>query len=263
MVAALHLLVVEDNAVNQVVARRLLESQGHRVDIAENGAEAVDAVRRTTYQAVLMDCQMPVMDGYQATRIIRAAEGGSRHTPIIAMTAGAMAEDRERCLAAGMDDYIAKPVRGHELAEVLQRWTNRHNGQRVDRDVTAPPGPLGEPRSAVLDPTVIAQLAELDQGHGGVAELVAMYVHDAQARIEELHIAIREHNATEIKQISHSLKGSSANLGARDLAAICAELEQTADNSFADSSRAVHRAEAELTLVRTALEQAFPPASGN
>jgi signal transduction histidine kinase/DNA-binding response OmpR family regulator len=127
-VTASHLLVVEDNAVNQRVAVRMLEKQGHSVDVVVNGEEAVRAVSLVHYDAVFMDCQMPIMDGYDATRTIRAAEGRGRHTPIIAMTAGAIVGDQEKCLSAGMDDYIAKPVDFDELALIVNRWV----GEPVD-----------------------------------------------------------------------------------------------------------------------------------
>ncbi|HEY4914849.1 MAG TPA: response regulator [Candidatus Dormibacteraeota bacterium] len=115
-------LVVEDNAANLKVTVRMVERLGYRADVAANGAEAVSILQRVPYDAVLMDCQMPEMDGYEATRLIRANENGGRHVPIIAMTAAALAGDRERCLAAGMDDYISKPVKLHVVAALLERW---------------------------------------------------------------------------------------------------------------------------------------------
>jgi two-component system sensor histidine kinase/response regulator len=117
-------LVVEDNAINQLVARGLLSRLGFEADLAANGQEALSALDRTAYAAVLMDCQMPVMDGYTATAEIRRREGGSRHIPIIAMTAGALAGDEERCLAAGMDAYLPKPINSTHLETVLTRWVS-------------------------------------------------------------------------------------------------------------------------------------------
>ena len=118
-------LIVEDNAANLKVAMRMIERLGYRADKAGNGIEAVRVLDRMDYDAVLMDCQMPEMDGYEATRQIRRHEKEGRHTPIIAMTASAMAGDRERCLAAGMDDYISKPIKLHVVAAVLERWLGR------------------------------------------------------------------------------------------------------------------------------------------
>jgi CheY-like chemotaxis protein len=117
-----HFLVVEDNLVNQKVATAMLVNQGHRVDVASSGHDAVRAMSESFYDMVFMDCQMPGMDGFEATRSIRITEGSDRHTPIIAMTAGAMVGDRETCLAAGMDDYLTKPVRRDEFARAVDRW---------------------------------------------------------------------------------------------------------------------------------------------
>ena len=116
------ILVVDDNAANQKVAMRMVERLGYRGDVASTGADAVTMLGRGHYDAVLMDCQMPELDGFDASRQIRHNERGGRHVPIIAMTADAGSTERERCLAAGMDDYISKPVKLHVVAAVLERW---------------------------------------------------------------------------------------------------------------------------------------------
>jgi CheY-like chemotaxis protein len=134
----LHVLVAEDNPVNQRLAIRMLEKLGYRAHIVENGEEAIAAVRKREYGCVLMDCQMPGVDGYEATARIRALEGAGRRTPIIAVTASAMQGDRERCIAVGMDDYIAKPMR----LEVLRAALEPHlgEGERWGRAARAPAG---------------------------------------------------------------------------------------------------------------------------
>jgi CheY-like chemotaxis protein len=120
-------LVVEDNAANLKLTVRLVERLGYQTDVAANGADALGMIERTQYDAVLMDCQMPEMDGYEATKLIRKSETSRRHLPIVAMTADALSGDRERCLAAGMDDYISKPVKLHVVAAVLGRWLSHSN----------------------------------------------------------------------------------------------------------------------------------------
>lgn len=146
-----HVLVVEDNAVNQLVAREMVSKLGYGVDVVTDGAEAVSAVAASTYAAVLMDCHMPVMDGFEATRAIRTAEGAG-HVPIIAMTAGAMDEDRERCLAAGMDDFLTKPVDLDALGKTLKRWV--------------PPAPSHASEKPALDEARLDALRQLGPADG-------------------------------------------------------------------------------------------------
>lgn len=122
------MLLAEDDLTNQKVAVAMLDGGGYMVDVVSDGMAAVRAALANQYDVVLMDCQMSEMDGYQATAAIRAAEGGGRRTPIVALTAGAMQEDRERCFAAGMDDYLAKPVRIADVLAVAARWVGRPAG---------------------------------------------------------------------------------------------------------------------------------------
>jgi CheY-like chemotaxis protein len=216
-------LVVEDNATNQQVAARMLEKRGYCVDAVANGREAVDALARIPYDLVLMDCQMPEMDGYAATTEIRRREraqgAAARRTPIIAMTANALKGDAEKCLAVGMDDYLPKPVTVQRLETVLTRW----------RPQTGP----GAPDEAV-DANALATLRDL-QGAGRpdlLAELLAVYLRDAPPRLAALHEAVAHADAEALRRAAHSLKGSSSQIGAVQIARLCAELEgqvRTAD----------------------------------
>ena len=212
-------LVVEDNAVNQRVAVRMLETRGYRADAVANGREAVDALARRPYNLVLMDCQMPEIDGYAATAAIRRRERAqgtaARRTPIIAMTAHALEGDAEKCLAAGMDDYIPKPVTVQRLEAVLTRWSPR----------TGP----GAPDEAV-DARALAALHDL-HGEGRpdlLAELLAVYLRDTPPRLAALHEAVARADAEALRRAAHSLKGSSSHIGAVQMARLCTDLEDQA-----------------------------------
>ncbi len=243
-----HLLLVEDNPTNQLVATHMLAKIGYDVDVASNGREGVEASANTEFCAILMDCQMPEMDGYQATAAIRRREGETRHTPIIAMTAAAMEGDREVCLAAGMDDYISKPVRTEALVEILDRWIVHDEAIR----------PAIDP--AVLDPGRFDTLRELDDGDGVVLrELTAAFVADAASQLDRLREAAAEGDPEVLERGAHALKGAAASIGAVTLAELCAALERLAwGRVLGEAPAIIEQLDAEFNRVRDALTSAVP-----
>jgi signal transduction histidine kinase/DNA-binding response OmpR family regulator/HPt (histidine-containing phosphotransfer) domain-containing protein len=209
------ILIAEDNPVNQKVAVRQLQKLGYQADAVANGIEAVEALNRLPYDLVLMDCQMPEMDGFDATRTIRGAEQDGRHTPIIALTANALEGDRERCLAAGMDDYLSKPVIEAELSAVLLRWIS-------DDPVVIEETSGGE----VLDAQTLERLRELGGGTNEViVEVAQLYLRDAPSRIAAIDDAIAANDAAALASAAHSFKSSSGNVGALRMHALNGALE--------------------------------------
>jgi two-component system, sensor histidine kinase and response regulator len=224
----LRILVAEDNIVNQKIALRQLKKLGHSADAVANGKEVVEAVKRIPYDLVLMDCQMPELDGYEATRRIRrleAGESGPDQAPvyIIAMTANAMEGDREGCLAAGMNDYVSKPVKLPELQAALHRAV----GRVPTRSRQPSPATEPEPADPVIDPAVFQSLRDLQGPDEAdqVAELVDLFLKDTPPRLEAIKAAVLASNAPALRESAHSLKGTASNLGARRLATLCAKME--------------------------------------
>lgn len=251
--ARAHILVVEDNPVNQTVTARMLERMGHRVDVAANGTEAVDSIDRGNYAVVLMDCQMPEMDGYEATIEIRKREGPKRHLPIIAMTAGAMKGDAEKCLAAGMDDYLAKPVRIEELQATLAHWLDVQS-QRSEAQDKIEIGGAQIPTPSPLDATVLTRLKGLENETG---ELVKLFLESAAEGVSRLRQALARRDADATAHLAHALKGSVANLGAMKMADLCSELEELALASELDRAiDLIEHVDDEFHHVRTALAEA-------
>ncbi len=229
----LRVLVAEDTPVNQRVVIRMLETAGCRADAVGNGREAVEAVARLPYDLVFMDCQMPEMDGLEATRIIRAAEGGGRRVPIVALTANALQGDRERCLAAGMDDYLAKPVTKEAFVAALRRWG----------------GEATAPADGSIDASVLAELAAVEGAPGQpnlLAELLEVFLQDTPLRLTIARAALEGGDGDGLRRGAHALKGSSAALGLMHLRDLCATLE--------DQGRAGSLAEARGTLVAVQAE---------
>jgi PAS domain S-box-containing protein len=245
------LLVAEDNAVNQKVAVRMLEKLGYQADVVANGVEVLDALDRIAYPLVLMDCQMPEMDGYAATAAIRAREGAGRRTPVIAMTAGAMQGDRERCLAAGMDDYVAKPVRAEDLDAVLARWLSREPAAPADGS------PAAAEAEGSVDPVVLAQLGDRAQGGDPafLAEVVALYLEQTPRHLAALRGAVEHQDANTLTRAAHTLRGSSASLGAVRMRALSERLEAIGKAGATDgAAELVAALDAEFARVRHLLE---------
>lgn len=257
-----HVLVVDDNTVNQKIAVIMLERLGHRADVASNGLEALAAIARTDYTAVFMDCHMPGMDGYEATREARLHSDGGRRLPIIAMTAGAGAEDKELCLAAGMDDFLSKPVTLEDLSQVLKRWIGV--GETSLQSAATSAEPLLDPRTGrpPLDPMIIATLHELGRGSeggaAGIRDLVTTFLDGSDSRFADLRIAVRDGDVAGVEQLAHSLAGSSANLGAQNVAEGCREVEALAmTDNLGDVPMLMLRLDKAFEVARAALQAEF------
>ena len=253
-----HVLVAEDNQINQKVAVRMLERLGYQADVAANGLEALEALSRVRYAAVLMDVQMPEMDGYEATaEIRRLEEGQDRRTPVIAMTANAMQGDRKETLEAGMDDYVPKPVKAEELEAVLDRWVSKPHEATVPEPGKGPDAGENSAQDPI-DRNVFAGLRELQaDGEGDIlGELVELFFADVPPRLVALREAAKAGNARSVEGIAHALKGSCVNMGAVRMGAICAELEEMGrSEDLASAPARMSLLEEEFGRVRVAFER--------
>jgi CheY-like chemotaxis protein len=228
--------VAEDNPVNQRVAFGLLTRRGHSVDIVNNGQEALAALAAKTYDVVLMDIQMPVLDGEEATRAIRKREAGTgQHTKIIAMTAHAMKGDRERYLAAGMDAYLTKPINGAEVFAVLE--------QEDAGALRAPIHDGGRPTTSPLD-----EIRSQFQDDDLVFDVVTAFLTDCPACVAAIRAAYDARDPVALRTAAHTLKGAAGNVSASALVAYAAQLEQMTQSGTIEPVRAgalVARLEAE------------------
>jgi two-component system, sensor histidine kinase and response regulator len=220
-------LLAEDNLINQKVAVAMLESAGFAVETVINGAEAVRAAAARAYDAILMDCQMPEMNGYQATAAIRAQEGAERRTPIIAMTAGARREDRARCLAEGMDSYLAKPVSKDALLALVRSSIKVRPALLDPPPAEAVTVARGAAMEITIDRTIFDELRTLgdDSGEDLVAEVTDTFVEDTEPLLVALRDAFELDDAYAVGRIAHSVKGGASQLGGRRLTASCGRLE--------------------------------------
>jgi PAS domain S-box-containing protein len=245
----LRVLLAEDNLVNQKVALRFLEKWGYTVVIANNGREAVEAVARETFDVVLMDIQMPEMNGFEATATIREHEQGSgTRLPIIAMTAHAMPGDRERCLAQGMDAYLSKPIEPHELYQTLNRLST-HAVAVASQTV------IGRTSHVVFDRAAL--LTRLEGDAELLDELIGLFLEDCPQRLTSVHDALARGDMEDLAQVAHTLKGAAGNLCAPLVQDAAKHLEaaarqgdvQAASDVFIRLEQEVTRLEAELTAL--------------
>lgn len=283
-------LLAEDNLVNQEVAVAMLEGLGCSVDMVTNGQEVLAAISRSSYDLVLMDCQMPEMDGFEATKAIRAREAerdvkrrtmsAKWHTdpsafslqppafsrlPIIALTANAVEGDREQCLAAGMDDYLSKPFTQIQLGTMLKRWVSQQSvptsttGPIVVADQGGNPmTTLSSSRVAILDPKPLADILELQRRKAPdlLNKLILRYREESAQLLNKLKTALDQGNADNVHRAAHSLRSSSAMLGACSFAALCEDLETKGRTGQLVNADAIFaQLEAEYALVQAALTE--------
>ena len=227
-------LMAEDNGVNQFVARNVLKSIGCDFEIVPNGQEALTQVQRGGYDIVLMDCQMPVMDGYDATRAIRAwelAQGDTRRIPIVALTANALVGDADICRASGMDDHLPKPYSRKQLIGLMARWLPAHLVERAADAAASDAAPLATtdaPTPIALDQNALTQIRALEES-GSTAildELIGMYLEEAPLHLAALRKAAEAKDGSELTRVAHAFKSASQNVGARHLGDLCRQLER-------------------------------------
>jgi CheY-like chemotaxis protein len=231
------ILVVEDNVVNQKVAVGQLRNLGYDADVVGSGTEALEVIGSQSYDLILLDCQMPDIDGYDVARTIRSTESDGRRVPIVAMTAHVMDGEREKCLAAGMDDFLTKPVTMQRLGAVLVRWL----GARED----------------VVDMEKMAGLQQLAKANPSfMRDITALFREDALVRLHELRDSLGGANAERVARAAHSLKSSSGNIGASRMYSLCATIESTAKQGNLDGiAEMVEQLASELDRALAALAQ--------
>ena len=235
--SAARVLVAEDNLINQKLTVRMLEKLGYQSDVAGNGQEALAALVRGSYAVILMDCQMPLVDGFEATRIIRQREAAvqespaathpeTHHIPIIAVTANAMRGDRERCLAAGMDDYLTKPLRKEDLKGTLDRWIPASIQSQVEQagvEKSDAEGKDSRYLPVIFD--VAAMLRNIGGDRALMEELVALFLQRYQTLLEDIRMALANGDRRAVEQAAHLLKGTAGNLCASEVVLSAGQLE--------------------------------------
>ena len=255
------ILIAEDNQINQEVAKGMLEKFGVQAAVAGNGRETVEANLRTPFDLIFMDCQMPVMDGYEATRLIRSSDQRRDRPVIVAMTANAFNEDRERCIQAGMDDYVAKPFRKSDIEGILRKWLpriaiNAGTPQPVQASsvMTAPP-------AIVIDPERIKEINSItSHGHPSLLRRITRQLeNDSPKRILQMREAAVAQDAGKIRMAAHALRGSAAQIGAVAVAELSERIELLAINGhLAETEHLVNELEEALKKTVSQLETLIP-----
>lgn len=211
------ILIVEDNDMNRKIVVSMLKTHGFSCDVAENGREAVNAIRKTNYDIVFMDCQMPIMDGYESTSKVREEEGSKRHTNIVALTANAMKGDREKCIAAGMDDYMSKPIDFDQMLMFIHKYSRLEEYKpEVKLNII----------SDNLNNFIIASGLEEDEAK----ELFDEYVSLLPETLMKMKVAIENNDYEQLSKLAHQIKGSSGTLRINDMYEVTFKLEKTAKN---------------------------------
>ena len=244
-------LLAEDNPVNQALAHAMLKRLGLTVAVANDGKEALALAAAQPFDLVLMDCQMPVMDGYQATARLREREAGrAEHLPVVALTANVMEDDRNLCLAVGMDDYLAKPYTAAQLEQTLRRWLPAGPAEQPPKCVEPPSASDGAAPLAAIDSEVLAQYRELDPSGNLLHRLVRVYLDSSGELMEQIEAACSAGDAGALHRSAHPLKSSSANVGALALSALLGQLESKGRQaSLDDAALLVERVRGEYRRV--------------
>lgn len=260
----MRVLLCDDNIINQKVALRLLQQMGYRAEVAENGAQALAALDRQPFDLVFMDLQMPEMDGLEATRAIRERQkdpvrfpGYTQRIIIVAMTASAMQSDRDRCLEAGMDDYLSKPVRPEDIRKTVERWGPVIQQAKALPPVapeppSAAPAPPPATAPAVPPPVDMVRLMDFSDGNlDNLRELVSLYIQQTTLQMAQLLATVGAGNGAEIRRLAHSCAGASATCGMAPLASLLRQMERLADaGDLADMPRLAQEASREYDRIR-------------
>jgi len=223
------ILLAEDNPVNQTVAISMLKRLGYNADVVGDGKEVIEALSRINYELVFMDCQMPELDGFEATEIIRNGSSSvlDHSVKIIAMTANAMSGDRERCIKAGMDDYLSKPVKPRDLEKMLNKWLDNSTVETVPLTVAEPVETVSSEMLAVFDEQEV--LERLGENRELLQEIIEMASQDLPLRLEKIRQAINSGDTNDLRHEFHTIKGIAANIGAPRLSMIARQLENQAE----------------------------------